>query len=596
MGFALLGVMAMQFYFLRQSYVMQSELFDRSVNEALNNVAVKISKQDANKFLNAKAFRYNQSIAGNNHWDGSQDGHDIYNQPLNKDIAISKKVLTVRERKIALLRDSLRRMIMRKQMDDDMARLMQAGSIDLQLRYEEFTDEFGVVHGKVTPVIVRNTETVSLRKSQHLHKYDTIRYTYSDPQFGKQVISIPHINAQWQQEQDRKQKEKQLAQIRKLLENDSLENSVPNKSNVIQNLAEEYGKYNEPLRLRLNPLWIDTLLRFELHSKGIHLPFSYEVTTANSDSLIFSKANDLSGEKPTFSEGNIYQTTIFSRDVINDPGLIRLAFPQKNSAILATMTATMGITASLLVVLIICFGYTIFSILKQKKVSEMKTDFINNMTHEFKTPVSTIMIASEALKDNEIAFDKNRVSRLANIIYEENERLGSHIERVLNIARIEKNDFKLESKPLDVNEMIAVVVDSMSLKLQKHNAKTTLMLDAENAVINGDELHFSNVIYNLIDNAIKYSDKDPDITISTLNKNGQIVIRVADKGIGMSRDQQTKIFEQFYRIPTGNLHDVKGFGLGLSYVNTVVKRLNGIISVKSEKEKGSEFELKFELA
>jgi two-component system phosphate regulon sensor histidine kinase PhoR len=226
----------------------------------------------------------------------------------------------------------------------------------------------------------------------------------------------------------------------------------------------------------------------------------------------------------------------------------------------------------------------------------MKTDFINNMTHEFKTPVSTIMIASEALRDNDLVPDKNRVTRLANIIFEENERLGSHIERVLNIARIEKDDFKLEKKPLDVNEMINAVIDSMALKMQKHNVLLNMQLNAENSVINGDELHFSNVIYNLVDNAIKYSLDNPEITISTYNKNGQVVIKVADKGIGMSRDQQSKIFEQFYRIPTGNLHDVKGFGLGLSYVNTVVKRLNGMISVKSEKEKGSEFELKFLLA
>jgi two-component system phosphate regulon sensor histidine kinase PhoR len=276
--------------------------------------------------------------------------------------------------------------------------------------------------------------------------------------------------------------------------------------------------------------------------------------------------------------------------------MIRLAFPQKNTLILNKMAATVATTGGLLLVLVFCFVYTIFSILKQKKLSEMRTDFINNMTHEFKTPVSTIMIASEALRDNEITQDKSRVARLANIIYEENERLGSHIERVLNIARIDKNDFKLDKKPLDVNEMISVVVDSMELKLQKCNAVTTLQLDAENAIISADELHFSNVIYNLIDNAIKYSIGPPDITISTLNKNGQVVIRVADKGVGMSRDQQTKIFEQFYRIPTGNLHDVKGFGLGLSYVNTVVKRLNGIISVRSEKEKGSEFELKFQVA
>jgi len=144
--------------------------------------------------------------------------------------------------------------------------------------------------------------------------------------------------------------------------------------------------------------------------------------------------------------------------------------------------------------------------------------------------------------------------------------------------------------------MITIVIDSMQLKLQKSNATTILNLDAENPVVIADELHFSNVLYNLVDNAIKYSNGDAEIAISTLNKNGHIVIRVADKGIGMNRDQQAKIFEQFYRIPTGNLHDVKGFGLGLSYVNTIVKRLEGTISVKSEKEKGSEFELRFPVA
>jgi two-component system phosphate regulon sensor histidine kinase PhoR len=256
----------------------------------------------------------------------------------------------------------------------------------------------------------------------------------------------------------------------------------------------------------------------------------------------------------------------------------------------------MATTGGLLFVLVFCFGYTIFSIIRQKKVSEMKTDFINNMTHEFKTPVSTIMIASEALKDDEIVADRARVARLAHVIYEENARLGSHIERVLNVARIERNDFKLEKKPLDVNEMINIVIDSMALKLQKHNAVLTLQLDAKNAIVLADELHFSNLIYNLIDNAIKYSPAEPEISISTANRGYQIVINVADKGIGMSRDQQTKIFEQFYRIPTGNLHDVKGFGLGLSYVNTIVKRLNGVISVRSEKDKGSDFELKFPLA
>ena len=591
MSFALLGVITMQLYFLNQSYQLQSELFDRSVNEALNNVVAKVTRHDALNFLNAKTRLRNKAqmaLKGN-----ELDNNNGLDKNLTK--SLSKKKLSYRQKKLAILRDSLRRLVLNKKMDDEFDKLTHGGKFDLQFRFEEYTDELGITHQRITPELVKIPLSSQKRK---LHKYDTVKYLYSDPQFGKQVISVPHVNAEWARVQDRKLKEKQLNEVRKLLENDSLQNTPQNngKTTVIANLAEEYGKYGEPLKLRLDPYWIDTLLRFELRNKGINLPFSYEVTLANKDSLIFSKANDLSGVKPEFTGINIYQTPIFSKDVINDPGIIRLAFPQRSMLLLNKMMASLATTGGLLLVLIFCFGYTIFSILKQKKVAEMKTDFINNMTHEFKTPVSTIMIASEALKDNEIAQDRSRVARLANIIYEENERLGSHIERVLNIARIEKNDFKLEKKPLDVNEMIAVVVDSMALKLQKTNAVIALQLDAENAIISADELHFSNVIYNLVDNAIKYSVNNPDITISTLNKNGQVVIKVADKGVGMSRDQQTKIFEQFYRIPTGNLHDVKGFGLGLSYVNTVVKRLNGIISVRSEKEKGSEFELKFQLA
>ncbi|MEO6851964.1 MAG: HAMP domain-containing sensor histidine kinase, partial [Mucilaginibacter sp.] len=330
--------------------------------------------------------------------------------------------------------------------------------------------------------------------------------------------------------------------------------------------------------------------------RGIFLPFNYSVSTFNSDSVIFSSVKYIADDGTAILQANMYQVPIFSKEVINDPGRIRISFPKKSSLILAKMTVTMATSGGLLFILVLCFGYTIFSILRQKKISEMKMDFINNMTHEFKTPVSTIMIASEALKDKEIVEDKSRVARLANIIFEENQRLGSHIERVLNIARIEKNDFRLDIKQIDVNEMVTTVLDSMELKLQKHHVIANLKLEAQNAIIEADELHFSNVLYNLIDNAIKYSPEVPEITIGTCNKNNQIVISVADKGIGMNRDQQAKIFEQFYRIPTGNLHDVKGFGLGLSYVNTIVKRLNGTISVRSEKEKGSEFELKFHTA
>jgi two-component system phosphate regulon sensor histidine kinase PhoR len=405
------------------------------------------------------------------------------------------------------------------------------------------------------------------------------------------------VNPLWQREQERKRNERQFNEVKKMLDADSIQNLQRGvKSNVIENLAYEYQKSDEPLAKRLNPFWIDSLLKFELHDKGIFLPYNYSVSTYNTDSLLFANTSYAGGEKFSGENASTYQVSIFSKEVINDPGKISIYFPQKNKLILTKMTASMATSGALLLVLVICFSYTIFLIVKQKKVSEMKMDFINNMTHEFKTPVSTIMIASEALRDKEIIEDKARVERLANIIFEENQRLGSHIERVLNIARIEKNDFRLDIKDIDVNEMVTTVLDSMALKLQKHQVIAHLNLDAKHAIIQADELHFSNVLYNLIDNAIKYSPETPEITISTINKDENLVIRVADKGMGMSRDQQTKIFEQFYRIPTGNLHDVKGFGLGLSYVNTIVKRLNGTISVRSEKEKGSEFELKFHTA
>ena len=301
MGFALLGVTAMQLYFLRNSYQMQSELFDRSVNEALDNVVARVSRQDALNFLNRKTREGNNKPA----WEIRHDNTVNNKDSADNSAAIHKSTpgrhkLSGREKKIALWRDSLKRMILHKRMDDEMAHLLQGGSMNLQIHYEEFTDEYGNVHGSVTPVLVRNPAPV-LAKNQKLHKYDTIRYTYIDPQFGKQVISIPHLNLQWQQDQERKQKEKQLRAIKKILEQDSLQNTPPGKTQVIENLAEEYGKYGEPLKMRLNPFWIDTLLRYELHNKGIDLPFSYEVMTANSDSLIFAKANDVTGSKPNLT-------------------------------------------------------------------------------------------------------------------------------------------------------------------------------------------------------------------------------------------------------------------------------------------------------
>ncbi len=608
MAAALLGVMAMQFYFLRQSYHLQSELFDRSVNEALNTVVSKISEQDHINFLNTKAKylpkadgadtpvhvtyknkKYLYSTVSTNRKNSAPANYDslttttsVFYTPTGKN----------HNERITRLKDTLKQLVAMRNFAKDLE------EVGIQVNVQEFTNEFGQVQQVLTPSLV---PLQTLHNGNKLNKYDTTSIVYIDPMMGRQVISERHINPLWQREHDRKEKEAQVKRVQHLLQVETSPQhdkviKIKPKAEVFENLAEEYQRTNEPLPQRLNQALIDSLLRFELNTRGIDLLYSYEVTTAHNDSLIFSKAMDMNGERPVFIEAESYKMPIFNQAVINDPGKLVISFPKKNSLILSHMAATMATSGGLLLVLIFCFGFTIYAILRQKKISEMKTDFINNMTHEFKTPVSTIMIASEALKDDEIARDTKRVSKLANIIYEENVRLGSHIERVLNIAKIEKDDFKLDIKSVDVNEMITTVLDSMLLKLQKHDVKIETDLNYADGpmMIKADELHFSNVIYNLVDNAIKYSNDTPEITITTQTKNKQAIIKIADKGIGMSHDQQTRIFEQFYRIPTGNLHDVKGFGLGLSYVNTIVKRLNGSISVKSEKDKGSEFELRFD--
>lgn len=596
MGLALLGVMGMQFYFLYESYQLKSELFDRDVSEALSSVVYKIEKLDAINSMDrmktpVKQSRYRHK---NSRYIYSRlaDSSPILSPQKQHQTNLHPEIVR-KQRRIASLKDSLENLSNQSYNPDNILSYEQ-------VQVEGYVDELGRPHAQITSIASpKLTPQLKKQLQPNLNKYDTARYAYNDPQSGPYIISVSEINPQWVKEQQRLKKERTYKNLKKLLEDSvhllKAKLMTPQKMNLMENLAAEYQKADEPLGARIDQLEIDSLLRFELQNKNIFLPFSYEITTASHDSLIFSNAENYNGEKPQFIKTGSYQTPIFSKEVVNDPGMLNIYFPEKNRLILNRVTATVGISGGLLLVLIFCFAYTISLIFRQKKLAEMKTEFINNMTHEFKTPVSTIMIASEALKDDEIAQDRSRVSRLAGIIYDENVRLGSHIERVLNIARIEQDDFMLDLKEIDVNEQATAVVDSMSLKIQKHNAEVSMDLQAFSALISADELHFTNVLYNLIDNALKYSKENPEIRISTKNTANQLTISVEDNGIGMNRDQQAKIFEQFYRIPTGNLHDVKGFGLGLSYVNTIVKRLNGVISVRSEKDKGSVFELKFPL-
>ena len=243
----------------------------------------------------------------------------------------------------------------------------------------------------------------------------------------------------------------------------------------------------------------------------------------------------------------------------------------------------------ILLFILIYFGYTVSIILQQKKLSEIKNDFINNMTHELKTPISTIRLSSETLL-NDINESPEKIERYASIIYKENRRLEHQVERVLNIAKLDKGEIKLSYTTFDIHEIIEEAKENLEFNQMEDSGGTiNLQLDAKESVVNSDMVHLTNVIYNLLDNAIKYCDKTPDILIKTSNSRQKIVISITDNGKGIAKEDLKLIFDKFYRVPTGNLHDVKGFGLGLFYVKSIVEKLKGTVIVKSQLKKGSEF-------
>jgi two-component system phosphate regulon sensor histidine kinase PhoR len=234
------------------------------------------------------------------------------------------------------------------------------------------------------------------------------------------------------------------------------------------------------------------------------------------------------------------------------------------------------------------------TIVQQKKLSEMRTDFINNMTHELKTPVATITLASEALLDKELAGSPTTVARFSQMIFDENERMKQHVERILNIAIIDKTDFELRYATLNLETIVRKALSQLELQLKEKGARVDYTSYSEETTFEGDEVHITNVVFNLIDNAVKYARPDvpPFITITSQNYEEGIILTIEDNGIGMTPEQARRVFEKFYRVPTGNVHNVKGFGLGLSYVRRIIERHGGAISVSSQLKVGTKFELR----
>lgn len=362
----------------------------------------------------------------------------------------------------------------------------------------------------------------------------------------------------------------------------------------VKQLTSNY--FTVELQDTLHPFLLELLLKHEFYDHNIKEDFQYGIYDCFSDSIIYGDYIQFEGDS-TFTNKNPKSYEGLNEDLQiklnSDLHYFSVVFPHIENVTLEQLPNKVTpwyYLFAIILFMLIFFGFSISVIFKQKKMSEIRNDFINNMTHELKTPIATIGLSSETLMNLDPEKSKDKLLRYATIIYKENKRLESQVERVLNVANLDRNEIKLNRTIFDIHEIIEEAKENFEFnQLEELGGTITLELDARYSILNADQVHITNIVNNLLDNAIKYCTKKPEIVVSTTNFKGKIILRFKDNGKGISRENLKYIFDKFYRVPTGNLHDVKGFGLGLFYVKTIIEELNGSIHVKSVLGKGSEF-------
>ncbi len=357
---------------------------------------------------------------------------------------------------------------------------------------------------------------------------------------------------------------------------------------LIQRMAVEFEEIPKTVESRIDKFHLESTLKSSLSDKDVTIPFEFAV---------FSPLND-SNPMPIRSAGYLdpheamdHLVSLFPNDVIEKPYQLLVYFPRQKSHILKSLSVLMFGSILFTIIIVLSSGLSIFVIIRQKKISDIKTDFINNMTHEFKTPIATISIATDSINNAKVINSPDRIKSYTQIIKEENSRMNTRVEQVLQMSLLDSRDFKLHMEPLNLHDLISRTVGHFRLIVEKRGGRIETQFDASNATVLADEGHLRNVLMNLLDNANKYSISHPEITIKTGIRSGYFFFRVEDKGMGMSQEVQKRVFDKFYRVTTGNVHNIKGFGLGLSYVKAIVMAHQGEIKLSSASDKGSQFEI-----
>jgi len=528
---ALISLTAIQLYWLQNAIAVKEAQFERGVNEALTNVIYKLEKIDVANKLKNQVLSKGKSVGIFNTIDSI---NSIFIQEME------------------LMANSY----------------IHKSKTDTNVSFTYEKTKIEVVKPETTAIVKRIDTNLFVTENNKINeiKFSDKNHKQLPSAESKQTNFINHFNR--------------------------ISNTVDmllKKSNLVSNVFDDIFNYKrfQTIEERIVPSMLDSLITIELKNKGIKTPFEYGVFSTIRERMVLEKTGKY--HKELLEKG--YAVVLFPSDMYTYPEYLILYFPFQQRYLFTKMWTMLLISAVLIMVIIFSFAYTIATIIRQKKLSEMKNDFINNMTHEFKTPISTISLACEALNDSAISKSEDLYFTYISIINEENKRLGGLAEKVLHTAIIEKGKLKLKKEQVDVHEVIQNLVKNISIQIEKKNGFIKQNLNAEKHIIIADSVHITNIINNLLDNANKYTYENPAIYITTENINDGISIRIEDNGIGISKAHQKKIFETLYRVPTGNIHDVKGFGLGLSYVKAIVEKHNGTVSVESELKKGSQFTL-----
>lgn len=617
MSTALTGLIALQVYWISHDIKVKEEQFEQSVSMAMNNVVNKFESQRALNFIASKVSEF----------DSSQFSFPYLKERAN----IPSSLLAQMEHRNSGGDDTIRQSrvhssirVFRKNNREIVTffdnQVIIAPGMDV---FQKFQDNFDwdqfqsqdLYYYPVDPSDENLKMQVRQPKEYAQKEYEDNRgdstgdqthsYSYADTANGSQVkvdySNTTGKNYSYTYKTIQRKGDSLMSEIESILPHDDdlsdsarraimhgrekLEVTLQRYRQMLNKMSEEFGQSeNETLRKEYFAK-LDTIIKSELQNYCISIPYKYAVINVQNDSVLYSSSP---ADTHAIALSNL-RTQLYPNDIIQKPYMLMIDFPGKLSYVLSNVWPVLISAIIFSLIIVLGFAYTIHVVLKQKKLADIKNDFINNMTHEFKTPIATIALAADSIKNEKVYSDKSKLNFYTNIIKQENSRMNNQVTHVLQMAQLDKGELTLRLEDVDVHSVINAVVESNQLQIENKSGVVHLHLEAKWPGIKADATHFINVINNLVDNAIKYSTHMPEISIRTWNTANGVFIAVADKGMGMSHETMKKIFEKFFRATTGNLHDVKGFGLGLSYAKAIVDAHGGTIEVKSEKEIGSTF-------